>query len=441
MDGSRSLNRSRMDGRSTDATARLVDFPVRDDVASTKPRRGRGGDSIQARTENARNSRRVADGIHDAVGDTPLVRLRRFLDPGALVPGSHRPMEGASRRAPEAPSAPSVQLYAKLESINPGGSAKDRPALEMLRSALDEGLVDDRTTIIESSSGNMGIGLAQMCAAAGMRFICVVDPRAQPTNVAMIRALGAQVVCVEEPDEHTGDFLVARLQRVEELLRTIPNSYWPNQYENPNNPASHAFGTMREIDEALEGQYDYVFVATSSTGTASGCQDYLRENGRDAAVIAVDATSSVLFGGPGGPRHIPGMGAGIEPELARGRSFLDVLRVDDLACVVGCRRLALTEGILVGGSAGGVLEAIRRKVSLLPRKARCVSILADGGARYLDTIFDDEWVRDTLGCSPEELDRLVREPQAQRGTLESRTVTADSVAAAGKVTYASGGAK
>lgn len=387
--------------------ADLVEFPSRA-VRTTAAQPGEVADPL-------------ADGVLDAIGRTPLVRLRRFLSvdlsgPAGTpststgTPSTSNRIEWVNDAEPPSP----IKLYAKLESANPGGSAKDRPAAEMLRAAIAEGRIGPGSTIVESSSGNMGIGLAQACAALGLDFVCVVDPRAQPTNVAMMQALGARIERVEQPDPHTQDFLVARLRRVDELLRTIPNAFWPNQYANPANPRAHARGTMREIHEELDGRFDYVFVAISSTGTASGCQDYLQEVGSDAAVIAVDTTSSVLFNGPGGTRRIPGMGAGIEPDLARGRSFLDVLRVDDLACVVGCRRLARTEGILVGGSAGGVLEAIRRSATLLPRDARCVAVLADGGSRYLDTVFDDEWVFSELGCSRETLERRVARPGAVR---------------------------
>jgi N-(2-amino-2-carboxyethyl)-L-glutamate synthase len=147
-----------------------------------------------------------AESILECVGQTPLVRMRRYLDQRG------------------------VDLLIKLEAANPGGSAKDRPALQMLREAVHHGLVDASTTVIESSSGNMGIGLAQVCRYYGLRFLCVVDPHAQPQNVAIMRALGAEVSPVTECVD--GSFLAARLQRVRELLESHSNSYWPNQYAN-----------------------------------------------------------------------------------------------------------------------------------------------------------------------------------------------------------------
>ncbi|QEG23860.1 2,3-diaminopropionate biosynthesis protein SbnA [Mariniblastus fucicola] len=326
---------------------------------------------------------RPADGILDCVGGTPLVRFRRYLDED------------------------SVELYAKLESSNPGGSAKDRPALRMLTHAMKTGRLRKGDTVIESSSGNMGIGLSQACRFHGLNFICVVDPNAQSQNVAIMKAYGANVVRVTEPVD--GSFLGARLKRVNELLEQISGSYWPNQYANRQNPISHQTGTIREIDQALEGDIDYLFVATSSTGTAQGCRDYLRQMGRETKVVAVDANGSVLFGGSPGKRLIPGLGAGHEPALAREQSFDDVVRVSDLDCVVGCRRAAEREAVLVGGSAGGVLEVVR-SLQLQLQGKKCAAILHDSGTRYLDTVYNNGWVEESLGVSADVLEKRIDSP-------------------------------
>lgn len=321
--------------------------------------------------------------VLDCIGRTPLVRLSRYLD-------DH-----------------SVELYAKLEAANPGGSAKDRPAKQMLEAAIHRGELHDGSTVIESSSGNMGIGLAQACRFYNLRFICVVDPNAQPQNLGIIRALGAEVQQVDQPVG--GSFLAARLQRVKTLLARTPNGFWPNQYANRENPRAHEEGTIREIDEALGGDFDYLFVATSSTGTAQGCRDYLRRVKRRAQVVAVDAIGSVLFGGESGHRMIPGLGAGCEPPLAKSQAFDDVQRVSDLRCVVGCRRAAEREAILVGGSGGGVLEVARAMQHEL-RGKRCVVILHDSGNRYLDTVFDDHWVEQRLGANRSTIRYLMNQP-------------------------------
>ena len=316
-------------------------------------------------------------GVTGAIGNTPLVRLDNFLQ------------------------RDDIALYAKLEYLNPGGSMKDRPAALMLERALADGRITTNSTVIESSSGNMAIGLAQFCRAHGLRFRCVTDARIQTQNLAILRALGAEVDVVTEPDEATGDFLRARLTRVRQLLAETPDGFWPNQYANPDNPASHQQGTMREIDEALGGDVDVVFAATSSTGTAGGCADYLRERRRYTRVVAVDAVGSVLFGGTSGERLIPGLGAGAPPALAEQRNFDQVERVTDVGCVAGCRRAAHTEGLLVGGSAGGVLHTIRALAPTFATGTVVAAVLPDSGTRYLDTVFDDAWVETNLGATPE----------------------------------------
>lgn len=323
------------------------------------------------------------NGVLEAIGNTPLIRLSRYLDD------------------------PSIDLLVKLESANPGGSAKDRPARQMLEHARNTGRIDGDTVIIESSSGNMGIGLAQACRYHDLDFVCVVDPHAQPQNIAIMRALGARIETVTR--EVGGSFLGARLERVQQLQREIPNSFWPNQYANRQNAIAHDLGTIREIDRQLQGEFDYLFVATSSTGTAQGCRRFLHDHHRQTKIIAVDAVGSVLFGGIPGPRHIPGLGAGREPALARHQSFDGVFRVSDVECVVGCRRAVIREALLVGGSAGGVLEAIRTMQDELAG-SRCVAILHDSGTRYLDTVFDDGWVETVLDVRPEELAHRINQP-------------------------------
>lgn len=339
----------------------------------------------------------VADNVLDVIGKTPLVRLHRFLD----------------RR--------DIELYAKLEYLNPGGSMKDRPAARMLADAISSGQVGRGTLVVESSSGNMGIGLAQACRYHGLRFRCVIDRRTQDHNVKILRAYGAEVEVVEEPDPATGDLLTARLGRVREILATEPDAFWPNQYSNANNPLAHQLGTMSEIDDALSGRIDHVFVATSSTGTARGCAAHLRSRGRATSVVAVDAVGSVLFGGRPAERKIPGLGAGIEPPLARNQRFSDLVRVSAVDCVVGCRRLIDREGILAGGSAGGVLHAVRHQAASMPSGSRCVAILADSGTRYLDSVYSDDWVEHELGVGPADLAALASAPDPTPTRLESVT--------------------
>jgi N-(2-amino-2-carboxyethyl)-L-glutamate synthase len=329
------------------------------------------------------------ESVLEAVGGTPLVRATGFLAPS------------------------NVALYLKLESANPGGSMKDRPATRMVEQAIRTGRLRPGAVVVESSSGNTGVGLAQVCRFYGLRFICVVDRHIPLEAVRIMEALGARVEMVEDPIDGSGQLLSARLERVARLLSEIRDSFWPNQYANEENPRAHETGTMAEIDEALDGQVDTVFVPVGSTGTLHGCVDFVRRFRRATRVVAVDAAGSVLFGGCPGPRQIPGMGAGVLPPLAADRPVPELIRVSDLECVVGCRRLALTDALLVGGSAGGALQALRKRQSELTGRT-CVVIAPDSGRRYLDTVYDDGWVEERLGCPPWRLRELVGPVRVER---------------------------
>jgi N-(2-amino-2-carboxyethyl)-L-glutamate synthase len=315
----------------------------------------------------------IRDGILATIGGTPLVRLRRFI-PGARF-----------------------DLFAKLEALNPGGSIKDRPAVAILEEALRSGTVGPKTVIIESSSGNMGIGLAQVCRYHGLRFVCVVDPKTAPTNLRVLRAYGAEIDFVNEPDPESGEFLQARLNRVKELLGRIPGSFWPNQYDNLENPGSHYGTTMHEVASALGGRVDYLFVATSTCGTVRGCGEYIRDHGLATRVVAVDAVGSLIFSNVKAKRLIPGIGAGMRPPLCDLSVIDECVHVDDLECIAGCRRLVAREAILAGGSSGGVLAAVEKIKDRIPDGAVCVAILPDRGERYLETLFSDEWVHEHYG--------------------------------------------
>lgn len=322
-------------------------------------------------------------GILEAIGETPLIRLDRYSE------------------------RPEIEVWAKLESSNPAASSKDRSALRLITDALESGHIGPETTVIESTSGNLGVGLAQACRYLGLRLICVVDSRTHAINLKTMRALGAEVRVVDRKTAGDRDLLAARLDLVREILTEIPDSYWPNQYENPSSATAHAEGTMREIDEDLEGQIDYLFVATSTTGTLRGCCDYLVRGGRGTRVVAVDAVGSVLFGGERSERRLPGFGAGVATGLSKRAWFDRLARIDDLACVIGCRRLVDREALFVGASSGAVAAAFDSLADGIEPGSRCALILADGGAGYLDTVYSDEWVEAELGLEAERVDELV----------------------------------
>jgi N-(2-amino-2-carboxyethyl)-L-glutamate synthase len=183
---------------------------------------------------------------------------------------------------------------------------------------------------------------------------------------------------------------------VRRLCDTIEDCYWVNQYVNEANPLAH-YQTMREIDEALSGEIDYLFVATSTCGTLRGCCEYVRSHRLKTKVVAVDAAGSVIFGQQPMARLIPGHGASRMPDLYRDGMEDTHLHVTDLDCVVGCHHLLRREAILAGGSSGGVMAGVAKFCEEIPTDATCAAVLCDRGERYLDTIYSEAWVREHFG--------------------------------------------
>jgi 2,3-diaminopropionate biosynthesis protein SbnA len=333
----------------------------------------------------------VYEGVLSIIGNTPLVRLSRIM--------SDLPF----------------RLFAKLESLNPGGSTKDRPALSVIKHGMDTGAIRPGTVVVESSSGNMGVGLAQVCSYLGLRFICVVDPKITQQNIRMIKAYGAEIDFVMLPDPETGEYLKARIERVQSIVETLGDAFWPNQYANVNNPIAHR-QTMHEIAAALDYDVDYLFCAASTCGTMRGCAEYIKAHNLKTKVYAVDAVGSVIFGGEKAKRLIPGHGAALRPELYQHDLFAECIHVTDLECVVGCRRLVKQESILVGGSSGAVITAVEHARHKLKPGSTCVVIFPDRGERYLDTIYSDDWILENFGDVSHHWETVVKEPACVTAT-------------------------
>jgi 2,3-diaminopropionate biosynthesis protein SbnA len=324
--------------------------------------------------ENEIQDFKMSGGILGAIGGTPLVHLEKIF------------------------AASQFECFAKLEGLNPGGSSKDRPSVAIVERALQTGEINSDTLIVEGSSGNTGIGLAQVCAYHGLRFRCLVDPKVTQQNIGILAAYGAEIEIVEDPDPETGELLPAKLKRIDEILKTVKNSFWVDQYASAENSGAHYRSTVKEILRDLDGQMlDYLFVATATCGTIKGCLDYLLDHGYPTRVIAVDALGSQIFSNARIARQIPGLGSGICPTLTPTEGVNKVLHVSATDCVVGCRRLARFEAILAGGSSGGVISAIDRMSKEIPEGSTVVALLPDRGERYLDTIYSDEWVQRELG--------------------------------------------
>lgn len=316
----------------------------------------------------------LSDGMLSAIGQTPLVRLGNLFRDCTF------------------------DVYAKMELLNPGGSSKDRPALGMIKEAWKEGRIGPGSVVVESSSGNMAVSLAMICRVLGMRFICVVDARTTAVHLRLLNLYGAEIDRVTRPDPETGEFLPARLKRVQQLIDTIPGAFWPNQYENPNNYLAHCHTTMQEIVEEL-GRVDYLFAAASTCGTIRGCAEHVKTRGLSTRIVAVDASGSAIFGGNGKERRFPGLGAGIVPPFYQPDLADRVVHVSDREIVSGCLALAREEAILAGASSGAVIAAVRHMAREFAPGTRCAVILHDRGERYVDTVFNEEWVNREIGGS------------------------------------------
>ncbi|MDT9723959.1 2,3-diaminopropionate biosynthesis protein SbnA [Xylanibacillus composti] len=308
----------------------------------------------------------VHESVRSCVGNTPLVRLSRLF-----------PQEG-------------LEVYAKLEYMNPGGSMKDRPARHMIEQGLREGKIHAGSHIIESTSGNLGIALATMAKLYGLEVTCVVDPNIAPTNLRMLRQMGAHVEMVLEKDVN-GGYLLTRIAKVHQLLERIPDSYWINQYANEYNWRAYYEGTGGEIVNALD-RLDLLIAGVSTSGSIMGTSRRLREKFPHLKVVAVDAVGSSLFGATQGIRRLPGIGASRVPELLRREEIDQVVYVNDWESAMGCRALLHHEGIFAGGSSGSVIAAIQKLVPTWEKGVSIVTLLPDRGERYLDMVYDDAWV-------------------------------------------------
>jgi 2,3-diaminopropionate biosynthesis protein SbnA len=336
------------------------------------------------------------EGVLSAIGCTPLIRLNRI--------------------AGDAP----VQVFAKLEAANPGGSIKDRPARRIIENAISNGLVKAGGLVIESSSGNMAIALAQACVYFGLRLICVVDPKATRQNLQILEAYGVEINLVSTPDPTSGEFLVARLNRVRELLRVFPEAFWPDQYSNTDNSDAHHH-TMKEIATSLHWRVDYLFCPTSTCGTLRGCTEFIRLHRMKTKVYAVDALGSIIFGAQSGKRLIPGHGAGVRPGLFQPDLADRLVLVSDIESITGCRRLVQSEAILAGGSSGAVAIAFDRLKYEIPRNSICVLIFPDRGERYLDTIYSDVWVHENFADFVQPPRRSSHQEQLDKSTSKQQS--------------------
>jgi len=312
------------------------------------------------------------------------------------------------------------KLFLKCEGFNFAGSIKLTAATEMVRAAERDGRLRPGSTLVESSSGNLGVALSMIAASRGYRFLCVTDSRVNPQTRRLIEALGSRVHVITEPDP-TGGFLGARIAYVRALCAADERYVWLDQYSNQANWRAHYRTTAPAIARQFP-RLDVLFVGAGTTGTLMGCARFFRDWHRPVRVIAVDAVGSVTFGGPPGRRMIPGLGTSVGAHFLD-ESFIDeVVMVEEPDTIRACHRMA-SRGFLFGGSTGTVVSGA---MGWLARhdtpELTAVAIAPDFGERYLDTIYQTSWLQemygtDVLSPAPTE----VRVPRQRRGPSDAVT--------------------
>jgi len=301
--------------------------------------------------------------ITDLIGNTPLVKINKINDSQAIV-------------------------YVKLESFNPMHSVKDRIALAMIEAAEKDGSLKEGTIIIEPTSGNTGIGLAYIAAVKGYRIILTMPDTMSIERRKLLKALGAELELTEGAKGMKG-----AIERAEELAAATPNSFIPQQFNNPANPAIHEKTTGPEIWNDTDGSIDILVGGVGTGGTLTGAGKFLKSKKASVKVVAVEPSASpVLSGGQAGPHKIQGIGAGFQPAIYDPAVIDEIYQTDEGKAKTAARQLAEKEGILSGISSGSIFEAAlvvaRRKEN---SGKTIVAILPDTGERYLSTwLFDME---------------------------------------------------
>src|SRR4051794_31884716 len=325
----------------------------------------------------------IKDSLLDTVGETPLVRLSRI----------------AAGCAP--------QVVAKVEYFNPGGSIKDRVALRMIEAAERDGRLRPGGTIIEPTSGNTGTGLAIAARLKGYRVIAVMPDKMSKEKIDLLRAYGAEVVvCPTNVDPASPE---AYYRVADRLTQEIPGAFQPNQYANPANPQTHYDWTGPEIWRQTAGRITHLVVGVGTGGTITGCARYLKERNPDIDVIGADPVGSIYSSAEVKPYLVEGVGEDFWPQTFDPSVVDRYVTVSDKESFLMTRRLARTEGLLVGGSCGLAVHAalaVAREVE--DPEAIVVVILPDGGRAYLSKVFNDAWLAQH-GFLPRSTDQTVGE--------------------------------
>ena len=308
----------------------------------------------------------VAESILDLIGNTPMVQLPRV---GAGLP---------------------CPVVAKLETTNPGGSSKDRPAVTMIDEAEKAGLLKPGGTIIEPTSGNTGVGLAIVAAQRGYKCLFVLTDKVSSEKVSLLEAYGAEVVVCPvgvAPDDPRSYYSTA-----ERLVNEVPNAYRPNQYRNQANPKAHYESTGPEIWEQTKGKVTHFVAGAGTGGTITGVGRFLKEQSSTVQIIAADPTNSVYSGGDGRPYLVEGVGEDFWPDTYDPKVVDTTIAISDAESFAMAHRVTKEEGILIGGSGGTAVAAALQIAEGLTADDLVVVLIPDSGRGYLSKVFDKNWM-------------------------------------------------
>lgn len=302
----------------------------------------------------------IKNGFSELIGNTPLMKLNNLIKKDELK----------------------ADILAKLEYFNPAGSVKDRIAKEMLYDAIEKGLIDKDTTLIEPTSGNTGIGLSAVAASLGLKIIITMPETMSIERKNLMKAYGAKLVLTSGSEGMKG-----AIRKANELAKQIPNSFIPGQFENPANPTAHYKTTGPEIFNQTDGKVDIFVAGVGTGGTISGIGKYLKEKNPDVKIVAVEpASSPVLSQGKAGAHKIQGIGAGFVPNILDTGIYDEIIAVDNDDAFITGKEIARTEGILVGISSGAALYAAKQLASRKENEGKTIGVLLpDGRDRYLST--------------------------------------------------------
>lgn len=303
---------------------------------------------------------KIAKNLTDLIGNTPLLELMNYQKANDLE----------------------ARLLGKLEYFNPAGSVKDRIGYAMIKDAEEKGLINKDTVIIEPTSGNTGVALSFVAAARGYRLIITLPETFSVERRALMKALGAELVLTPGAEGMPG-----AIKKAEELAAQIPNSFIPQQFKNPANPEIHRKTTAEEIWKDTDGQVDIFVAGVGTGGTITGVGEVLKSRKPDVKIVAVEpADSPVLSGGKKGPHKIQGIGAGFIPDVLNMKILDEIIQVKNEEAFEASRKVARTEGLLVGISSGAALHAATVLAKRPENKGKnIVIILPDTGERYLST--------------------------------------------------------